>query len=172
MSMKRKIMGLFLVLMLAGCGGLGHMTKQDKPLDVKTVKPQPGKAAVLITRNTSFGGAIEFAAYLDRKMIGITRGKSCFYKDNIEPGQHYISAYSENLDTLLMNLEADKTYYLTHDPRMGFWKAAVSTGVTTLDVVVRENQEGCNHYIYDTKNPGEDLSEKEWETAQKNARKP
>ena len=170
--MKRMMTVIFLGLMLAGCGGVEYMVKQDKPLDVRTVKPQPGKAAVLITRNTTYGGAVEFAAYLDRKRIGSTKWKMCFYKDDIEPGQHYISSYSGNLDTVLMNLEADKIYYLTHDARPGFSRAAVSTGVTTLDVVLRENEEGCNYYVYDTKNPGEDLSDQDWENAKKNARRP
>jgi hypothetical protein len=171
--MKRVVAAVFLGAMLAGCaGGPGHMVKQERVLDVREVKPQPGKAAVLVTRNTNFGGAVEFSAYLDQKIIGVTRFKSCFYKDDIEPGSHYISAYGENLDTLLMDLAPDKTYYLTHDPRMGFWKAAVSIGVTTVDTVAQENVAGCNYYIYDTTNAGEDLSEKDWAYAKNNARKP
>jgi hypothetical protein len=174
-NLVKVIMGLYVVVVfgMAGCaGGPGHMVKQDKPLNVREVKPQPGKVAVIVTRNTTFGGAVEFSAYLNQKMIGVTRWKSCFYKDDIQPGSQYISAYGENLDTLLMNLEPDTTYYLTHDPRMGFWKAAVSTGVTTVDVVALENEGGCNHYVYDTKNPGEDLSAEDWIYAKTNARKP
>ena len=171
----KMILGLIVavVIGMAGCDGRpGHMVKQDKLLDVREVKPQPGMAAVVVTRNTNFGGAVEFAAYLNQKMFGVTRWKSCFYKDDIQPGSHYISAYGENLDSLLMDLAPDKTYYLTHDPRMGFWKAAVSIGVTTVDVATQENEGGCNHYVYDSKNPGDDLSEKDWDYAKSNARKP
>jgi hypothetical protein len=71
-----------------------------------------------------------------------------------------------------MDLAPDQTYYLTHDPRMGFWKAAVSTGVTTVDTVAQDNEGGCNHYVYDTKNAGEDLSADDWTYAKTNARKP
>ena len=169
--MKRMIAAVFLGAMLTGCG-VSHMVKQENPLDVRQVKPKPGKAAVLVTRNTSFGGGVEFQAYLERKMFGVSKGKSCFYRDDFQPGSYLISAYGENLDTVLMDLAPDQTYYLTHDPRMGFWKAAVSTGVTTLDVVAKENEDGCNHYVYDVNNPGEDLSESDWTYAQSHARKP
>jgi hypothetical protein len=173
LDMKRTVLAFVLGVILAGCAsGPGHMVKQEKLLDVRTVKPQPGKAAVLVTRNTNFGGAVEFPTYLEQKMFGVSRFKSCFYKDDVEPGQHYISSYGENLDTLLMDLAPDTTYYLTHDPRMGFWKAAVSTGVTTLDVVAKENEEGCNFYVYDTKNPGEDLTADDWTYAKTHFRKP
>lgn len=171
--MKRMAVAVFMGALLAGCAsGPGHMVKQEKPLDVRSVKAQPGKAAVLVTRNTNFGGAIEFPTYLEQEMFGVSRFKSCFYKDDIEPGKHYISAYGENLDTVLLDLAPDTTYYLTHDPRMGFWKTAVSIGVTSLDVVAQENEGGCNHYVYDTKDPGEGLSVDDWSYAQTNARKP
>ena len=170
--MKRITLFVLLGAVLAGCSGPSHMVKQENPLDVRVVKPQPGKAAILVTRNTSFGGAVEFWAYLDQRLIGVSKGKSCFYKDDIQPGPHYISAYGENLDTVLMELSPDTTYYLTHDPRMGAWKAAVSIGVATLDIVAHENENGCNYYVYDSANPGKDLSAEEWNDAKLNARKP
>lgn len=171
--MKRLALVVILGAMLAGCAsGPGYMVKQDRPLEVSSVKPQPGKAAVLITRNTNFGGAVEFYTYLDGKIFGVSRFKSCFYKDDIEPGQHYLSAYAENLDTLLLDFAPGKTYYITHDPRMGFWKAAVSLGVANLETVANENVGGCNHYIQDAKNPGENLNETDWKYAKENARRP
>jgi hypothetical protein len=169
--MKRLVAAVLMGGLLTGCG-VSHMVKQDKPLDVRQVKPQSGKAAILVTRNTSFGGGVEFPAYLERKMIGVSKGKSCFYKDDIQPGSYLLSSYGENLDTVQMDLAAGQTYYITHDVRMGFWKAAVSTGVTTLDVVAAENEGGCNYYIYDAKNPGEDLSESDWKYAKEHVRKP
>jgi hypothetical protein len=163
---------LILCAVIGGCGGPSHMIRQDKTLDVREVKPLPGKSAIVVARMTKFGGAVEFEAYLDKKMFGVTKGLSCFMKNDVEPGLHYISARGENLDTLMMTLDPDKTYYVQHDVRMGFWKAAVSSGVSSAQQMGADTEGACNYYLYDTANPGPDMSEEDWTYARANARKP
>ena len=86
-----------LVMLLAACSP-SNMVKKDERLDIRTVKPEQGKAALVVARTTSFGGAINFFTYLDKKSIGVTRGKGCFIKKDIEPGQQYLIARTESLD--------------------------------------------------------------------------
>ncbi len=82
--------------------------KQDN-FDIKTVKPNDGKAALVIARTTSFGEAINFNTYIEQNMIGVTKGKSCIVKNDIEPGVKYLIARTESLEEAKINFEPDIT---------------------------------------------------------------
>jgi hypothetical protein len=155
------VMYVLFVVSLWGCSGPGHMVeKSDKP-DIMTVKPDPGKSAIVIARTTNFGGAIEFDTYLDEKMIGVTKKKSYFIKKDVEPGKHYLSTKAENWDAYLINFEKDKVYYFQHEVRMGVWKARVNFVQTEPKKLMDEMEGDCTYYEYNPKDPGENLSASE-----------
>jgi hypothetical protein len=142
------------------------MIKKDEKLDIMTVKPDPGKAALVVARTTNLGGAINFFNYIGKKFIGVTRGKSCFVKKDIEPGLQYLIARTESLETGKLQFEADKVYYLQESPRMGFWVARVTLSPETPEHLVAEIGEGgCSFYEVDKKDPAEDLSGHEYQEA-------
>src|SRR5512147_435903 len=61
-------------------------TKADSTY-VRAVKPEPGKAALVVGRTTGGGfAAPTFDTYLDKKMIGATKGQGCFVKADLAPG--------------------------------------------------------------------------------------
>jgi starvation-inducible outer membrane lipoprotein len=68
---KRTWLVIPFILMLTGCAPAHMVLKQDN-FDIKTVKPSDGKAALVIARTTSFGGAINFHTYIEQNIIGVT----------------------------------------------------------------------------------------------------
>ncbi len=163
--MKRLLMLLPVVLPLAACAP-SHMIKKDTSLDVAAVKPNPGKAALVVARTTSFGGAINFFTHIEKKLIGVTRGKGCLVKTDIEPGTHYLITRTESLETGKINFEPDKVYYVQQTPRMGWVVARVTLEPVSPEHLASEvPEEGCTWYELDPGNPGDDLSEHEYTEA-------
>jgi len=157
-------------LLLAACGGPSHMIKKEVCPTIASIKPSAGKAALVISRTTSFGGGVEFETYLDRKMIGVTKGKSYFLKDGIEPGSKHVIVKAENTKGVQVDFEADKIYLLQHNVAMGIWKARVvlaAVSVKELD----NDLGGCAFYAYDNTKPGDDLTEEDYEDSIKEAQK-
>ncbi len=153
------------MLFISACSP-ANMVKKDDHFNIMTVKPDQGKAALIIARTTSFGGAINFFTYLDRKLIGITRGKSCFVKNNIDPGQTYLIARTESLETGKIHFEPDTIYYVQQTPRLGWVVARVSLSPESPEHLSSEIGEGgCELYELDANDPGEDLTDHEYNEA-------
>lgn len=144
-----------------GCAP-SHMIEKGTGPDILTVKPDPEKSALVIARTTSFGGAITFETYLDKKMIGTTKGKGYFIKKNIDPGKHYLTAVSENFFPILINFESNKTYYYQQEVRMGIWRARVEMVPESPEHIKSEMDDMVTYYEYNEKDPGEDMSEEDY----------
>ena len=164
-SVLKRLPLLLLLLMpvfLVACGGPKHMIT----MDVKhIIAPKPDKAVLVIARTTSMAFGVTIENYLDNKLIGQTKGKSYFITD-VQPGQHYVMGHAENWATARIKCEAGKIYFLNQDIRMGVWMAR--TGFTALaanDAASQLNESGMEYRVYDTKNPGEDMSEKDFNEA-------
>lgn len=163
-AMKLSLL-LLAVMVLAACSP-AHMVKKDGRLDIRTVRAEPGKAALVIARTTSFGGAINFFTYIDRKFIGVTRGQSCFVKRDIDPGLKYLVARTESLETGKLQFEPDMVYYVQQSPRMGWAVARVTLTPVAPDHLVSEiGDEGCEEYVIDSGDVAEDLTDHEFQEA-------
>ena len=150
---------LVMPLFLSACGGPKHMITMDtKPaLAAKT-----DKALLVIARTTSVGFAVTIENYLDKKLIGQTKGKSYFITD-VAPGQHYVMGHAENWSTARFNFEAGRTYFLNQDIRMGVWMARTGfTPLTANDAASQINESGMDYRVYNIKTPGEDMSDKDF----------
>ena len=155
-----------LLLMLVSACSPAHMIKLNNKLDISTVKPDQGKAALVVARTTSFGGAINFYTYLNEQIIGITKGKSCFVKTDIEPGLTYLIARTESLETGKIQFEPNMIYYVQQSPRIGWVVARVTLTPVTLDHLRDEiGIDGCDQYVLDPKDPVEGLSKHEYDEA-------
>jgi hypothetical protein len=164
-KMKVVLFSLPLTLLLSACSP-SNMIKKDANFDISTVKPDKGKSALVVARTTSFGGAINFFTYLDKKLIGVTKGKSCFVQKNIDPGLIYLIARTESLETGKIQFEPDTVYYVQQSPRMGWVVARVTLTPETLEHLSSEiGSGGCDLYELDPKDPGEDLTEHEFNEA-------
>jgi hypothetical protein len=163
--MRKLIMAalLFSLFALTACGAPGHMMVKDAGPDIRSIKPQEGKSAIVIARTTSFGCAISFETFLDQQMIGVSKGKGYFVKTNIQPGTHYLIAKTESFETAKINFEAEKVYYIQQTPRMGVWIARVTLTPESPENMASEMDSGCSYMEYD--NTGETLSEKDFKEA-------
>ncbi|HYA82929.1 MAG TPA: hypothetical protein VEH06_05695 [Candidatus Bathyarchaeia archaeon] len=168
--MKRfhfSILMIAILFLVSACGGgPGHMLfKEDPSLNVFNIKPETGKAALVVARTTSYGGAVEFETYLDNKMIGVTKWKSYFVKTDVAPGVHYVIIIAENVEPVKINFQPKRVYYIQEIPRMGVWKARVSVALVTPEDLRTSFDNDCKLVVYDIKNPGDDLSEKDYQQA-------
>jgi hypothetical protein len=138
------------------------MIKKEECPTVASIKPAAGKSALVVTRTTNFGGVNEFETYLDRKMIGVTKGKSYFAKTDIEPGNRHVIVRAENTEAVEVDFETDKIYFLQHNVYIGIWAARVAMEAVTANRLDSGDLSGCTYYVYDTTHPGEDLSEQDY----------
>jgi hypothetical protein len=168
--MKRLLFGiLFTAMMLlnSACSGPSHMlmSKDNANLDIRTIKPEKGKAALVVTRTTSFAGAIEFDTYLDKKMIGVTKGRGFFVKRDIQPGIHYLIAKAESYESAKINFEPDRTYFIHYNPRPGWFRARISMYPQDPNKTMADMDGNCKLFEYDPKDPGDDLSDEDYNQA-------
>jgi len=150
----------------SACTPPRHMlVKDDAKIDIRSIRPESGKSALVVARTTSFGGAIEFDTYLDKKMIGVTQRKGYFIKTDVPPGTHYITSKAENMEPIKILFEENRLYYLQQIPRMGVWKARVSVAPLTPEELLATLDDGCKLLEYNPKDPGNDLSDEDYNEA-------
>ena len=165
LSAAKLLLLVLLGMAVAACSP-SHMVKQEDNFNIMTVKPEPGKAALVVARTTNFGGAVNFFNYLDRTFIGVTRGKSCFVKKDVEPGLKYLIARTESLETGKIQFEPDKIYYVQESPRIGWVVARVTLAPVTPEHLVEEiGSDGCVVYGIDPTDRAQDLTEHEYQEA-------
>lgn len=168
--MKQFIWGIIIVttmLLTSACTPPRHMLVKDNAIDIRSIKPESGKSALVVARTTSFGGAIEFDTYLDKKMIGVTQRKGYFAKTDVLPGTHYVISKAENMEPIKILFEADRLYYLQQIPRMGMWRARVSVAPVTPEELLTTLDDGCKYMEYNQNDPGDDLSDEDYNEAVK-----
>lgn len=162
---KRFWLVIPLILMVTACSPAHMVLKQDN-FDIRTVKPVEGKAALVIARTTIIGGAINFHTYLEQNIIGITKGKSCFIKNDIEPGTKYLIARSESLEEAKINFEANHIYYVQQSPRVGWWVARITMTPMSQEQLLSEiGTGGCSLYEMDSKDLADNLTNDEYKEA-------
>ncbi len=125
--MDKRLFSVPLMLALVGLGFSGCVPKmaqasieQDKL--AKEFRANPEKSNIYICRNEFMGGAINMPLTLDGRFIGKTDGNSFFYL-SVKPGEHNIQSLTENVQTLLLDTEKNKNYFVWQEVKMGMWAA-------------------------------------------------
>lgn len=171
--MKKQILAslaLAVALLSIACNPPTAMVKKTAPASVASIKPQPGKAALVISRTTFFGRAIEFKTYLDKAYIGSTVGKFYFAKTDVEPGTKHVISWGENGVAVKVNFEADKVYCIQQNVSMGVWKARVIVEAMNPKRLDSGDLAGCDYYEFDpSKKTERDLSDEEFADVIKDA---
>lgn len=162
------------VVIVAGCGGPAHMIRTETALRIQDVKPAAGKAGLVVARTVSKGFNVEFFNYVDRRFIGVTKGRSYFVTDNVDPGKHIFISSASNIDALKIDFKPGKVYcvqQLVGFPESGqlarwvipgrspFEKVGVTLKEISSDDMARELADGMPYYVTDKTKPGKDLSE-------------
>ena len=109
-----KLLFFSLVLIAAGYPTRGQPFAQ----------PATGKALVYFVRPSSGGALINFRYFDGDHYLGKTNGVNYFTYE-CEPGEHIFWVAAENRDFVRGRLQADATYVLEVQPRVGAIKAAV-----------------------------------------------
>ncbi|MFY9326588.1 MAG: DUF2846 domain-containing protein [Georgfuchsia sp.] len=129
---------MFLIFMIAGCASV-PMGDASRDSALKSFSGKPGVASVYVYRNESIGAAIRMDVSVDGKLLGQTAAKTYLYTE-VEPGEHAITALSENSDRLDINAVAGQVYYIWQEVKMGLLYAR-----TKLHLVSEvEGQKGVN----------------------------
>jgi hypothetical protein len=142
------------------------MIFNDNPnFDIRSVKPENGKAALVVARTTNYAGEAQFDTHLEKKLIGVTRGKSYFIKTDVNPGASYVISNYGNMEVAKINFEPGRVYYLLQIPRWrggGFFLAGISVILLIPEDLMSTMDKGCKLITYDTNHPGDDLSDKDY----------
>ena len=150
--MKKSILIISSIFLLASCATT-HMAKTDKAPDLSS---HPDKATLVIIREAWLGGGIVFWNYLDRKLIGETKGKNYFVTP-VTPGPHYVVVATENTGVAHFDFKSGKIYFLGEGVTMGVWRAR-TTGFYPMTLEDATNaMKSCSYLEYDPKTGQEDM---------------
>ncbi len=160
--MRYAVIAFCAAVVLSGCS-LNNMVPVANCPDVRGITPPAGKAALVIAEtmreeNYDLEDNPNIENFLDRKFIGRLR-KSSFFVAAVEPGRHYVVANGENRETVLLDFEAGKTYYLEQETRMGYALPRTRFILVKADRLHYDLQGKCLCYAPDPQNPGRDLDE-------------
>lgn len=106
-SLKSLTLAALVLASLAACAPK-HMIAQDSR---PTVAPKPAVAQLVVIRDGSLCFFLTVDEYLDGKLMGQTHGKSYFVTE-VPAGTHYVSARGNSTDTVRMNFEPGRVYFL------------------------------------------------------------
>ncbi|MBN1599454.1 MAG: hypothetical protein JW894_14260 [Bacteroidales bacterium] len=84
------------------------------------IQPAEGNAVVYFVRVTAFGGMMPFEFFHDRQLIGRITGLA-YLRYELPAGESLLWGSSENKEFLQCNLEAEETYLVLVNVKMGAW---------------------------------------------------
>jgi|SaaInlStandDraft_6_1057023.scaffolds.fasta_scaffold79977_1 hypothetical protein len=97
--------------------------------DLEQFKAEPGKALVVFTRVSGYGGAISSSIFDitgdSRQILGIIKSKR-YITYQADPGERMFMVIGESADFMRARLEPGKVYFANVQARMGAWKARFS----------------------------------------------
>jgi hypothetical protein len=104
-------------LLFSGCSGMKSSTDES----ASTPAIQDGKAAIYIYRDSSPKAGVSMDLWIDGQPLGRTAPTTHVYLE-INPGRHTIVSKASNVDTLFLNAEPGKTYFVFQEASMGtYW---------------------------------------------------
>jgi hypothetical protein len=137
-EMKKLLMFFVFVLMsimAAGCATMNTVKEMPTEVDskVKNMQPPSGKSLVYVVRPTLLGKPFGGCITANDEYIGTTQGAIYVYAV-LTPGEYKFKVTGHDNDSeIVVNLEADKTYYIYQSVYPAFW-----SGATTLELVEKE----------------------------------
>ncbi len=121
--MKKTIYFLLMaiaIITFSSCASIKATVEQDQK--AKHLKPEEGKALVYFIRKSNLGMAVKLTIETKGIEVGTTKGKTYVY-GMFDPGKYIFTCKAENEADIILEVEANKTYYVEIIPKMGFIKA-------------------------------------------------
>jgi hypothetical protein len=137
-KMKKSVMFFAIVLMsimAVGCATMNTVREMPADVDskVKSMQPPSGKSLVYVVRPTLLGKPFGGNITANDEIVGTTQGTMYVYAI-LTPGEYKFKVTGhDNESEIVVNLEADKTYYIYQSVYPGLFK-----GVTGLKLVNKE----------------------------------
>jgi hypothetical protein len=117
------IFGVAAVALFAAAPAFADVMEKHEGTPTPTAGP--GEAIVFFMRPASLGMAINFYAFVDETLIGVTKGNTYTFAA-VPAGEHIVWSTSGNVVALKVTLEAGQVYYFEQKVKMGGIKARVS----------------------------------------------
>jgi hypothetical protein len=108
------------VTLLAGCGS-APLAKPSVDTLAKLMKPVPDKSVIYVFRNEPESAPWKIRVTLDGKDMGDS-GANTYFRWTVDPGEHMILSYTENVAGLVINAEPGRIYYVWQETKMGFFQ--------------------------------------------------
>ena len=130
-KMKKSVMFFAIVLMsimAVGCATMNTVKEMPAEVDskVKSMQPPSGKSLVYVVRPTSLGKPFGGTITANDEFIGTTQGTMYVYAV-LTPGEYNFKVTGhDNESEIVVNLEADKTYYIYQSVYPAIFKGATS----------------------------------------------
>lgn len=128
--------------LLSACGTSRAVLPSDVSNRAMSIQPVEDKALLYIYRSSQLGWAVGMRIDLDQVQQTSLYGRH-FYLCALPPGSYHLKAYAENRDTMTVNVEAGKRYYVEVTPRMGIFLARCKLHAVDEDEG-REKVKKCN----------------------------
>mgnify|MGYP000237276048 CR=1 FL=1 len=124
---------LFLLALLASaCSNV--RSHWMHPAAASQLRPAPGLATLVVMRPSSAAYKIRFTLVNDQGSFFGQPLPESHYLIQLQPGRHRVVGWSEDVEMVELNVEADRTYYLLAEAHLGWWKAGIDlTPVRTSD---------------------------------------
>lgn len=103
---------------LTGCASV-PMSDATQNEALKTFAVPAGKSGIYIYRNESMGGMVTMDVAVDGNPIGQSCAKTFLYKE-VAPGKHTITSKAENTDTLTLQTQPGRAYFVWQEVKMEF----------------------------------------------------
>ena len=136
--MKKSLRVLAIVLMsimAIGCATMNTVKEMPAEVDskVKSMQPPSGKSLVYVVRPTLLGKPFAGNITANGEFVGTTQGRMYVYAV-LTPGEYKFKVTGQdNESEIVVNLEADKIYYVYQSVYPGLFK-----GTTGLKLVNKE----------------------------------
>ena len=116
-----RIVLLIIPILIAGCAGTSQYMVKATPIE----GPSSGKAVVYFMRPSGVGFAINFQIWDGDHFIGLSQAKS-YFAYQCDPGTHLFIGMAENKRGIEADLEAEKSYFIITQVRMGAFRARMA----------------------------------------------
>lgn len=109
------------LLITTGCASV-PMASLEQDEFAKKFTPEKGMSSLYIYRNEKIGAAVPLAVSVNGKTIGQTAAHTYFYL-SLVPGKYKVESMTENVSYLELKTEANKSYFVWQEVKMGMWMA-------------------------------------------------